>query len=87
MSWRDRAREVIAQIHERLGPNATYQERAKALREGYPFGLRRYSPYKIWLSEQTAYLERHSPKPAGPLDLRPYEADEIRDAIERTIEE
>lgn len=50
MSWRDRARPIIAQV---LLDTDGMDEKVidKAIFNAYPFGMRRYHPYKIWLSE------------------------------------
>ncbi|WP_375775341.1 hypothetical protein ACE103_25510 [Bradyrhizobium sp. ma5] len=37
MSWYDTAAGYIDQIHVRLLADATYEDRVKALQEGYPF--------------------------------------------------
>lgn len=49
-SWRDRARPIIAAV---LAENQGADEKTirKALREAYPWGERKYHPYKIWCSE------------------------------------
>jgi hypothetical protein len=65
--WSDRAREVIAEVHAALPSDATFEDRKKALFDAYPFGERRYSPYKTWLSAQRAYLAQYDPSPAGTL--------------------
>lgn len=67
MTWRDSAREAIAEIHAALPADATFEQRKQALRDGYPFGQRAYTPYKIWLKEQRQYLAKYDPAPAGPL--------------------
>lgn len=71
-SWYERAKEHIANIHATLPTDATDEERAKALTVGYPFGERRYTPYKMWLKARKEYLAKHSRQPAGPLDARPH---------------
>lgn len=50
MSWRDSARVIIREVltETRGWPE---NEIKKALREAYPFGERKYHPYKIWLDE------------------------------------
>lgn len=50
MTWRDSAKPIIAQV---LKDTKGQPEKAirKALKEAYPFGMRKYHPYKIWLSE------------------------------------
>ena len=49
-SWRDVARPIIARvIAEHQGADdATLKQ---AVFDAYPFGERKYSPYKIWLNE------------------------------------
>lgn len=66
-SWSERSRRVIGEVHASLPADATYEQRKKALREAYPFGLRAHFPYKAWCTEQRKYLARYSAKQAGPL--------------------
>lgn len=50
MSWRDRARPIIAQVlHDTKGK--TEAEIDKAIFDAYPFGTREHWPYKVWLTE------------------------------------
>jgi hypothetical protein len=47
--WRDYASKIISEVlakYPEEGP-----EQRKALREAYPFGPRKYHPYKVWLDE------------------------------------
>lgn len=46
--WREFAAPIIAAIIRRYPPG---KERRAALRDAYPFGERKYHPYKIWLDE------------------------------------
>ncbi len=46
--WRDIAAPIIAKVITDHPPG---KERRKALIEAYPFGDRKYHPYKIWLDE------------------------------------
>lgn len=50
MSWRDHARPII---HRALEATKGKPEKdiRRALREAYPYGVRRHWPYKIWLDE------------------------------------
>lgn len=49
-SWRDIAKPIIAEVlRENEGKDP--KEVRKALREAYPFGERKYHPYKIWIDE------------------------------------
>lgn len=56
-TWRDCARPII---HSVLENNKGADEKTirKALRDAYPFGERRYHPYKIWLSEIQVQLKK-----------------------------
>lgn len=78
--WRSRARPIIAQV---LKETQGQDEKAvaKALQEAYPFGPRRYHPYKIWRSEvrRQLGLERAGAKkipPPDPNQMRLFEDDE-----------
>jgi hypothetical protein len=47
--WADEARRIINEVVHRVGidnPNLKAE-----LRKAYPFGVRQYHPYKIWLRE------------------------------------
>lgn len=48
--WRGEAAAIIAEVIERVGREDEKALRA-ALREAYPFGQRRYHPYRIWCDE------------------------------------
>ncbi|MFO1046018.1 MAG: hypothetical protein U0941_29930 [Planctomycetaceae bacterium] len=54
-TWRDVARPIIAETIERIGRNDQRKLRA-ALRDAYPFGQRRWFPYKVWCDEVRAQL-------------------------------
>jgi hypothetical protein len=62
--WRARAREVIRFVLARLAPGATDDEKHEALSAAYPFGLRKFHPYRLWLQEVRAAL--HHPSPPAP---------------------
>jgi len=49
-TWRERARPVIARV---LRENKGQDEKVigKALKDAYPWGERKYQPYKMWLDE------------------------------------
>ena len=49
-SWRDIARPIVAKVLADTAGKPEPQIRS-ALFEAYPFGERRYTPYKIWLDE------------------------------------
>lgn len=64
MSWRDLARPIVAKVVGRIGLQDR-QALRKALQEAYPFGERRYLPYRAWLAEiraQTGGLNRRRNK-------------------------
>ena len=75
MSWSDTSRSYIQKIHDGLPVDATFEQRVKALRDGYPFSMRRGWAYKAWLGEQRRYLAKYAPKtdtkrfPLTPLEL------------------
>ena len=48
--WRDRARPIIAKVLAETKGQSEPEIR-KALKDAYPFGERKYHPYKIWLHE------------------------------------
>lgn len=50
MSWRDRAKPIIAKVLAD-NPGASEKELRKKLLAVYPFGPRAYHPYKIWCDE------------------------------------
>jgi hypothetical protein len=47
MSWRNHAATIIAEVIERVGRD-DMKALKTALRSAYPYGQRRYHPYKIW---------------------------------------
>lgn len=50
MSWRDEAAPIIYKVLQET-KGKPEKEIRQALREAYPFGARKWHPYKIWLSE------------------------------------
>ena len=69
-SWRDRARPIIAAVIDRVGKGDLKKLKA-ALREAYPFGLRQYMPYKVWLDEIRRQIKGRRPferEPVKPAD-------------------
>lgn len=50
MSWREKAKPIIADVIATVGTDDRKALR-KALREAYPFGQRQYHPYRIWCDE------------------------------------
>lgn len=49
--WREHSRKVIGMVLESLPKDASYKEAKIALHAAYPYGERRYTPYKIWCEE------------------------------------
>lgn len=48
-NWRRTAAPIIAAVLKQYPERGPEQD--KALKDAYPFGERRYNPYKIWLDE------------------------------------
>lgn len=73
-TWRDIAKPIIAQVIKD-NKGKTEKEIKKALREAYPFGERKYHPYKIWLDECQVQLKKKTfgkkpvPPPPNQLNL------------------
>lgn len=69
-TWREHAAPIIARVLADTR-GMSEQEIRRALFEAYPFGPRRYHPYKVWLSEikrQRKRLDRGvQPEAASPL--------------------
>lgn len=82
MSWRDQAqpiiREVIRNHPEVLDPRTPRPIRLRFFREAYPFGIRKYWPYKIWLDEIARQLGRKPPLRMRDRGWAERHAEEIR---------
>ena len=52
----DQAMGVIRQVHDKLPIDISLEDRRKAIDAAYPFGARKWSPYKQWLKARRAYL-------------------------------
>jgi hypothetical protein len=48
--WRNEAKRVINEVLQQTNGQSE-RDIKKALCEAYPFGVRKYHPYKIWLDE------------------------------------
>jgi hypothetical protein len=59
-SWRDIAAPIIAATIERVGRQDEKALR-RALRDAYPFGMRKLHPYKIWCDEIRRQLIEGAP--------------------------
>jgi len=77
--WRNHAAPIIARV---IAENAGKDENAikLALREAYPFGQRKYHPYKVWLDEIQVQLGKkpHAMKriPVAKVKIQTKTADE-----------
>jgi len=58
MMWRERAATAIFNALKSIGDDAPVKEKIAAIDAAYPFGQRRFHPYKIWLSERKTALSR-----------------------------
>lgn len=68
-TWRDHASPIIAKVIAETGTDDIKALR-KALREAYPYGERKYHPYKIWLDEIKSQLGLKKQKPEDPNQLK-----------------
>jgi hypothetical protein len=71
-TWSSEARRVIALILAGLPPTATDREKRAALRAAYPFGPRKYHPYKQWCKEVRLALARPLDDPDAEAPLFDY---------------
>ncbi len=65
--WRDRAEATIRQVFAGLPAGVSLEERTKALDAAYPFGERRFTPYKVWLKARRKALIPFGHKPRNGL--------------------
>ena len=70
--WRQRSRQIIAEVMASAPADATLPQVRRMLRDAYPFGARKHSPYKVWCSEQLKAInvwrkkeEERKPDPYG----------------------
>ena len=54
--WRQQARLAITEATKDLPSDCDPAERKQTVDAAYPFGPRKYHPYKMWLIERRAYL-------------------------------
>lgn len=59
--WRLRSREVIQATLATLPVGTPLPEIRRALRAAYPFGERKYTPYRLWCSEVKKALQASKP--------------------------
>lgn len=67
--WSERSWNVIEMIHRGLPPDATLKQRKEALKNGYPFGERRYFPWRAWCKARRQYLAKYGPPKPIPEHL------------------
>lgn len=72
MDWSRFAKDIIARIDIDVPEGATLKERTAIIDAAYPFGERRYWPYKAWLKARREYLGRYGyrPRPLTPIEFR-----------------
>lgn len=77
MSWRDRARPIIAAVINEVGCDDMKRLR-KAISDAYPFGFREMHPYKIWCDEVRRQLGLKSVKDRKglPVEKKPLDGQE-----------
>jgi len=72
-TWREIARPIIQKVIHETGAEDMKLLRKK-LREAYPFGERKYFPYKVWCDEIKVQLGLKTfgrqPKPDDPNQLK-----------------
>ena len=54
-TWRDHAAKIISSVIERVGRD-DFNNLKSELRKAYPYGQRKYHPYKIWCDEVRCQL-------------------------------
>ena len=64
-TWKDRARDHIRELTAELPKETPFADRAKLLRENYPFARRQGYAYKSWCSERRRYLAQFEPPAAS----------------------
>ena len=65
-TWRTHAGQVIATVIEEVGTDDKGRLK-RALFDAYPYGVRKYWPYKVWLDEIRKQLKVGVPEPSMPL--------------------
>lgn len=56
---------MIRLAHAGIPDDASLDERTRIIDAAYPFGQRKYHPYKMWLIERREYLEAYGYKSRG----------------------
>jgi hypothetical protein len=57
-SWGDLADEILGPLFGAMAPGTSESEIRRQVREAYPFGERKYWPYKAWIARVRAW--RHA---------------------------
>lgn len=57
--WSDHAEAAIDRVHAALPADVSLEDRKAAVDAAYPFGQRKYWPYKAWLKARRAYLVQY----------------------------
>jgi hypothetical protein len=87
-TWKERSRDVIlAVMRGVLADGVSRDEMLRRVDESYPFGQRKYYPYKAWLEVRRALLYE-SADPFSPIPTKkrsPSEAKLMRMAGERDM--
>lgn len=63
--WRAQARQAIYDADATVPDGADTKTRKRIIDAAYPFGQRKYHPYKMWLKERALYLEQCEPQTAS----------------------
>jgi hypothetical protein len=67
-TWREMSKKIIMNVIEREG-RGDMKKLRKALRDAYPFGERRYHPYKVWCEEVRRHIGIRRSKANNQVDL------------------
>lgn len=71
--WAEESRRIIGEVHARLPPDATIEQRKAAIKAAYPFGERSRWPYEAWLKAQRNYLRQFGARPVVSVQRSPME--------------
>lgn len=79
--WRRKAREICDRVR-RESPEARGKDLRRLLRQAYPFGQRKFHPYRIWCSEVRRALGisavKEDPRQSRLRFLSPEDRDALR---------
>lgn len=64
MNWKREAEQVVQETLAELPDDVAVKAAKKALSDAYPFGVRDYAPYDIWLAECRRQLALRFPEVA-----------------------